>query len=277
MFFYLSKILWIFARPSNLLVFWSGVGLLLTLRRKNRWTKAFALSGLLLLTLAAFFPLGNMLILPLESRFPTKPVEGLNPDGVIVLAGAEYGQMTAARGQTSLTAAAERLLFFLQIAEKYPEARLVFSGATGRITPQGLTADQVAERFAQEQGFAVERILFERQSRNTYESVLLSKELAKPAPNEHWVVITSASHIPRSMGIFRQLDWHVTPFPVDYKTLGELKLAPAFHASGHLMMLDGAVHEWLGLIAYWLTDRSSSVFPGPEMGVSIGEAANSRD
>ncbi len=272
MFFYLSKILWIFARPSNLLVLWSGTGLVVTLRRKNKWTTAFAVGGIVSLALAAFFPLGGALILPLESRFPTKQVEGLNPDGIIVLAGAEYGQMTAARGQTSLHAAAERLLFFFQIAERYPEARLLFSGATGQISHHGLTADQVAERFAIEQGFAVERIVFERKSRNTFESVVLSKELAQPTPKEHWVVITSASHMPRSVGIFRQVGWQVTPFPVDYKTLGDLNLAPSFHASGHLMMLDGAVHEWLGLIAYWLTGRSASIFPGPEIGHSVGKS-----
>jgi len=226
--------------------------------------------------LAAFFPLGDALIRPLEGRFPARQVEGLNPDGIIVLAGAEYGQMTAARGQTSLHGAAERLLFFLQIAERYPEARLLFSGATGQISHHGLTADQVAERFAVEQGIAVERIVFERKSRNTFESVTLSKKLAQPRPEEHWILITSASHMPRSVGIFRQVGWQVTPFPVDYKTLGDLKLMPSFHASGHLMMLDGAVHEWLGLIAYWFTGRSSSIFPGPENRSSLDQSPENR-
>jgi uncharacterized SAM-binding protein YcdF (DUF218 family) len=129
----------------------------------------------------------------------------------------------------------------------------------GAIDPE-LTAETDGARllFA-ELGLDTSHVIFEDRSRNTYENAVFSKALAAPAPGETWLLVTSASHMPRSVGIFRAVNWPVVAFPVAYKTGGpyEIKLA------GHLLRLDLALHEWIGLVAYRLLGRTDTLFPAP--------------
>jgi hypothetical protein len=55
----------------------------------------------------------------------------------------------------------------------------------------------------------------------------------------------------------------VIPYPVDYRTAPVFHVGLSFDLAGHLSTLEMAVHEWLGLVFYWLTDRIDSPFPGP--------------
>ncbi len=52
-------------------------------------------------------------------------------------------------------------------------------------------------------------------------------------------------------------------YPVDWRTgVGfEFRLPRSFAAG--LGRTDLAVNEWLGLLAYWLTGRTSELLPGP--------------
>ena len=103
-------------------------------------------------------------------------------------------------------------------------------------------------------------IVFEGISRNTYENVLYSRQLVSPEPDQKWLLITSAEHMPRAVGIFRELNWPVIPYPVAYKSDSEYE-ADGFGAS--LEKLDGAVREWCGLLAYGILGRTDALFPGP--------------
>ena len=108
------------------------------------------------------------------------------------------------------------------------------------------------------------RILYEDQSRNTAENARLSRELAIPQDGENWVLITSAFHMPRSVGAFRKAGWKIIAYPVDFGTTGTQGVTPTFDFRGGLGRLSRALHECLGLLFYWLTDRTDSLFPGPE-------------
>ena len=107
----------------------------------------------------------------------------------------------------------------------------------------------------------------ENHARNTWENFLYSRQLAKPKPGETWLVVTSAIHMPRAMGIAARLHWHVLPWPADYLTAGK-KGTKDWNASlaSHLIELDSVVHEWAGLAAYWLMGR-----------IGTGENASARD
>ena len=63
-------------------------------------------------------------------------------------------------------------------------------------------------------GVPPERMLFETAARNTHENAVLAHALAKPRPGETWLLVTSASHMPRSVGVFRRAGWDVVPWPV---------------------------------------------------------------
>jgi len=110
-------------------------------------------------------------------------------------------------------------------------------------------------------GFVNHNIQFERESRNTYENAVLSKELMMPAEGENWILVTSAFHMPRAVGAFCRQQWPVIAYPVDYNSEKGNLLRLDFALDSNLGMLRLAVHEWVGLLAYRLTGKTSSVLP----------------
>ena len=85
-----------------------------------------------------------------------------------------------------------------------------------------------------------------------------------PKPGERWLLVTSAWHMPRSMGSFRAAGFPVTAYPVDYRTRGGEDARRGFlHTSEGLRRLDLMVKEWLGLLAYRLSGRTDALFPAP--------------
>ena len=110
----------------------------------------------------------------------------------------------------------------------------------------------------------IERLMFEDRSRNTSENALFSKEMAQPKPGERWLLVTSAYHMPRAIGIFRKAGFPVEAYPVDWRTRGPSDLwRPFDRLSEGLRRCDVVVREWAGLLAYWLTGRTSELFPAP--------------
>ena len=103
------------------------------------------------------------------------------------------------------------------------------------------------------------QVLFEGKSRNTYENAVFSQRLVHPEPNQIWILITSAAHMPRAVGIFRNVGWSVIPYPVAYKSDDDYR----GDLTGALGIVDSAVREWAGLIAYRILDRTDAISPGP--------------
>jgi len=156
---------------------------------------------------------------------------------------------------------AERNLMFLKLAKQFPKARLVFTGGSGLLLSQQDKAEDVARRLFQEQGLDMSRVLFEREARNTYENAVFSKKLVEPASDEKWVLITTAWHMPRSVGLFCKIGWPVIPYPVDHSTHPRPSLSIRFDFSGHLSGLRGGIREWVGLIAYYVTGKTTKLIP----------------
>ena len=264
MFFALSKILGFFASLSNTFIAIGLVGVLLMPTRYARAGRRLAVASLLLLAIAGYSPLGNALMLPLEQRFPPWDASRGAPDGIIVLGGALGPGMSEARGTPALDEAAERLTVMAGLARRYPSARIVYSGGSGLLfSREGAEAD-FAVPLLESFGIARERIVAESRSRNTAENAAFTKELVKAKPGERWLLVTSAYHMPRSIGIFRAAGFPVEAYPVDWRTRGSEDLWRPFGTLGDgLRRTDTAVREWVGLLAYWMTGRSSEPFPGP--------------
>ena len=68
----------------------------------------------------------------------------------------------------------------------------------------------------------------------------------------------------RAIGIFRQAGFPVEAFPVDWRTRGAIDLVLPFESlSAGLRRTDTAMREWFGLAAYWMTGKSTALFPAP--------------
>ena len=264
MFFILSKVLGFFATPSNLVI---GIGLLgavLCVTRLARIGRRMAVASLIALALLGLSPLGNALIIPLEQRFPPWDDTRGAPDGIVVLGGAITPEVSAARNEVALNEAAERITAAVALARRYPDARIVYSGGSGALLYAEGSEAVSAVRIFEGLGLPQARVIAEEQSRNTVENAVFSMLLVMPQPGERWLLVTSAYHMPRAMGVFRQAGFPVEAYPVDWRTRGPQDALRPFSTLGSgLERADTAAREWIGLLVYWLTGRSSSLFPGP--------------
>jgi uncharacterized SAM-binding protein YcdF (DUF218 family) len=223
-----------------------------------------AFASLIVLAILGLSPAGNALIIPLEERFPRWDATRGAPDGIIVLGGAISPDVSTARGEVALNEAAERLTVAAELARRYPDARIVFSGGSGALIYDEGAEAPLALRLLESLGIPRARITLEDRSRNTVENAVLSKAIAQPKPGERWLLVTSAHHLPRAVGVFRKAGFPVEAYPVDWRTRGtDDALRPFASVGDGLRRSDTAVREWVGLAVYWLTGRSSELFPGP--------------
>lgn len=261
--FVLSKLFWFVAEPGNLFVILLCLAALLLFTRWLRWGRLLAVILALAAVALAVIPASEWLLLPLEERFPPPQPMPQSADGVIVLGGAVSTSLTELRGQPIVNEHAERLLAMAELARRYPQARLVFSGGSASLLDPAFREADVARMVLEQMGVDVGRVIFERNSRNTHENVVQSKSIVRPAPGQTWLLVTSAWHMPRAVGIFRKAGWPVVAYPVDYLTGGRVRPLKSFDFSEGLGLLHRGLKEWIGLAAYHWLGYTDSLFPGP--------------
>ncbi len=259
----LSKILWFLLRPNTLALLAACIGALLLWRRRGRGLgQVLALLGLGWFVLVLATPLPSWVTLPLEDRFP-RPEEPAHIDGIIVLGGAVETALTEARGIPALNGAAERMTEPVALLRRHPEARLVFTGGQGSPVAGALSEADVARQLWLSMGLSDDRLVFEEAARNTHENAVLTHRLVQPKPGETWLLITSASHMPRSVGVFRRAGWTLTPWPVNYSTGHDWRSWYDAPFGARLGQVEWAIREWIGLTAYYMLGRTDALFPAP--------------
>ena len=264
MFFVLSKTVGYLVMPSNLLMAIGLIGLTLLFTRFRRLASWLIVTSLVLIAVVGYSPLGRIMLLPLEERFPPWDASRGAPDGIVVLGGAISPDISVARGVVALNGSAERLTVTAELAHRYPYARIIFTGGTASLDPTAPLEAPLAVKEFEALGVAHERITAEEQSRNTIENAVFSRLLADPKPGERWLLVSSASHMPRAIAAFRAAGFAVEAYPVNWHTRGKDDAVELFTSFvGGLAMTDHAVHEWMGLVVYRLTGKTSELFPAP--------------
>jgi uncharacterized SAM-binding protein YcdF (DUF218 family) len=268
MFFYLSKFVWFCLQPSSLLLILllAGAGLLFT--RHQKLGRRLVIAAAVLFLVGGLLPLSTWLIWPLEERFPRADLSGPIVDGIVVLGGAEDPRVASSRHIHALNEAAERMTEAAALARRFPHARIVFTSGSVEIFSKPTIGADAGALVLEDLGISgADRLILERQSRNTWQNAVYSKDLVDPKPGERWLLVTSAAHMPRAMGVFRKAGFPVEPWPVDYRTADAWDLVRLFASPAEgLRRLDQASREWVGLVGYWLTGRSDALFPGPQPG-----------
>jgi uncharacterized SAM-binding protein YcdF (DUF218 family) len=265
MFFDLSKLLGPLVVPSNMVLAAGLVGLFLLLTRFAALLgMRLLVTGNLLFVAIGMSPLGCALMLPLEERFPRWEVSRGAPAGIIVLGGAIDPELSVARGEIALHEGAERVTVIADLARRFPTVPIVFSGGNGSLNSTSPAEADFAARLFESFGIPSERILRESHSRNTAENARFSRILVNPKLDERWLLVTSAAHMPRAVGTFRKASFSVEAYPVDWQTRGRQDLLSLLASPLEGWVLcDAAAHEWVGLLAYWVSGRTSALFPGP--------------
>jgi uncharacterized SAM-binding protein YcdF (DUF218 family) len=264
LFFVFSKTIGFMLLPTNLLIGLGFIGAILMATRLAALGRKLAVASLVLLAICGFSPLGNYLFYPLESRFPPwDPARG-TPDGIIVLGASIEPDLSVAHGRPVVRNAPDRIVAAAALAHRYPNARIVFSGGSANLISNDAREADFAGEVFESLGIAKSRLIMERRSRNTLENAEFSKALVMPKPGERWLLVTSAFHMPRSVGLFRNAGFPVEAYPVDWRVgqRGDLLAFSNLSLDG-LWRTDIAVREWMGLFAYRATGKIGELLPGP--------------
>jgi uncharacterized SAM-binding protein YcdF (DUF218 family) len=264
-FFVASKIFWMLASPINLLLIVALAGILLCFGRRARFGRWLALAAILILFAAATLPLSAVLLAPLENRFPQPSADLPPPYGIVVLGGAINDPLSAAHGQTIFDEGGERVTEAVILAKRFPQARIVYTSGTNSVL--GGTSGEAAEArdLMAAMGVAPDRVTIEDKARNTEENARLTAAIVHPEASQRWLIVTSAFHMPRAMGVFKKAGFHPIAYPVSFYTAGQGAgaLRPIFGPVGNLKTFVLAAHEWIGLAAYWASGRIDHLFFGP--------------
>ena len=263
MFFILSKTLGILLLPSHVITILAASGVVLLLTRFARAGRRLLITSLVLVLMLGCLPAGKALTLVLEERFPPW-TSGNPPDGIVVLGGAIDSDRSAARGMVSLNRLAERVTEIAALARRFPNARIVFTSGNANLIVAGPPESAFVLDLFESFGIPRTRVELEDKSRNTVENARFTKLLIDPKPGERWLLVTSAIHMPRAVGVFRKAGFPVEAYPVDWNTGGwrDLWSGPLWPLEG-LDKTDFAAKEWIGLLAYWLAGYIPEPLPGP--------------
>ena len=259
----LSKVFWKIFSPNSFLFLLLFMGVCFLYLGWEKLGKRLVTIVTAILLFISLVPVQSLMLVPLENRFPIPEPLPEKIDGIIVLGGSEIPMLTKIRGQVSLSDSVERLTTFLSLANRFPEAKLVYAGGQGAINAQEYKAAHTAKLFFEQMGLDTDRVLFDSQSRNTMENAQNALQLTKPEKKENWILVTSAWHMARSVGIFRKLGWQVIPYPVDFKTTGKTEFSLQVPVLTGVVGFSTTIYEYIGLLYYWLLDRTSELFPSP--------------
>ena len=248
MFFIVSKLFWVFFAPSHFLTLLVISAAILLNTKYERPGRRLAFASAVLFAVIGILPTGTWLPLPLEARY-TRPGWPAHIDGVLVLGGGTGTAVIVSRGVPATKSSEARVVGAFELARRYPNARVLFSGGSARLGGGG-SGDAVGAKYIFAQmGLDPKRLILEDRSRNTGENIAFSKKIANPQPGEVWVLATSAIHMPRAMHIAEHAHWKMIAWPTDYSTTRR-DFGDFFAVPGNLEATDNAIHEWIGLLAY---------------------------
>ncbi|MBU3574690.1 YdcF family protein [Polynucleobacter sp. UK-Mo-2m-Kol15] len=261
-FFVFSKLAQFCIEPLNWVIVFVCLSLLFMSLRKPQLCKRFLLLALTDLLIVGWLPTSEIFLRALEDSVPKVSLAQMSErdfGGIIILGGAiEGGVIAIDRGEVSIYSSAERVTKAFELIRKYPDLPFIFSGFSGRLSPKGISEADAFKQLIKEQGLPEKNAHYEKQSRNTYENVLLMKpmilELGANEALKPWLLITSASHMYRSLKIFQKQGIAVIPAPVDYQTSHSLSWGK-FDLEDGMQNWNKLMHEGIGLLAYWITRK----------------------
>jgi uncharacterized SAM-binding protein YcdF (DUF218 family) len=254
--FYLSKILNFFINPLYILSLVILIQLFtIFFLKSKKLVTFFSKLFLILFLIFGYSPLSNFLLSKIEDHIQTSkyPVQQLT--GIVVLGGSfNSGLESKERNEVSLNSSAERLTKALEIYKKNPRLIILFSGFSGELKPQGWRESDMAKKFFLDQGVKLDNLIFENQSRNTFENIKYSKDIIANYKGT-WGLITSASHMPRSFFTFKKQSLILEPINVDYKTGTSRMFWINFNISSGLSNWSIILHELIGITYYKITNK----------------------
>lgn len=238
-------------------MFWLAVWMLISLLligKRQRIAYGMLWTGMIIWALLGLTAFPEALLRQLENQYKAPLSDNISSyTGVIVLGGATGNpKVFETHGQVPLGEAAERMTVPVALMRMHPNLQLVFSGGDGRLFASGKTEAELAKIFYEQQGVDMSRVTLEASARNTRENAQLVAALLGDQCQQAWLLVTSASHMLRSMAEFEAVGCNVTPYPVDFATANTSSWTDYSMVSS-LSKWQTALHEYLGMLVYRIT------------------------
>lgn len=243
--------------PFCLLI--SFTGLFLLWRGKRVFTgKILITLGLIGLTIMSYNPVSRALNTPLNCKYEAYSPNQLKKTGtkpetlvkyVVVLAGGHKSEpnipVTSQISGHSMIRLVEGIrILRLLIDLSGPGARLILSGG-GAVDP--VPEAEVMAEVSQFMGVSKDDMIIESTSNDTKDQARLIKPIVGTAP---FVLVTSATHMPRSMALFQKMGMNPIPGPAGTTSRTKMPFSPQdiFPNVSALDNSTKAIHEYLGLL-----------------------------
>lgn len=255
--FIFKKMVAHFFSPLSLTLELIIAGLLLALfTSRQKSGKILIVMGTAILAFCSYTPTSDILIDSLKKQYPAYRQDiAMRPDQlpklVVVLSG---GSITAPRLPVLSRLAYEtlvRLIEGIRIYRLIPDGKLLLSGGT---TAGEISIAAEMAQLAQELGVNEQDIIIESKSLDTKEQAQIINTIVG---DERFILVTSASHMPRSMALF--LKHGMNPIPAPTQSIEERLLVsgpnPFFPYAINLQKSEMAFHEYLGIFWAKLRDQ----------------------
>jgi uncharacterized SAM-binding protein YcdF (DUF218 family) len=237
----------IFPVPLSLELIWMGL-FLTWLRPQRQLGKWMTMSGVLILTLLSFHPVSTVLLQPLESEYPPLLIAS-QADGqafshsqhvawIVVLSGGAVVEPAFPLVSQLSSATLMRLVEGIALYRNIPNVKIVLSGSQFET--------QLMFQFARTFGVSEQDLVFESRSRDTKDQ---ARFVANIVARDKFILVTEASHMPRSMALFHKQGLSPIAAPVAHRVQrsSHYKWWSLFPSAGSLTMAERAFYEYFGL------------------------------
>jgi uncharacterized SAM-binding protein YcdF (DUF218 family) len=223
--------------------------------RRSRWVRYLSASTLLLVFVFGTPLISRTLLGLLEGQYP--PFDRSTTerfDAIVVLSGGAAGKGTLRPSDQLSGLSLERTLCGADLFAQGVAPRLIVTGGEATVFGSGPIEAIEMKRLALRLGVPEQAIVVEDRSRTTYENAVGVKRLLGHASI---LLVTSASHVPRAVGLFRKQGLETTASPCGYLAKDRpwsgwdpdpFDLIPEIEA---LRKSTQAITEIVGIIVYW--------------------------
>lgn len=238
--FLLKKFVTFFVEPLGLVLTLFVIGLYLLHVKKYRLAKPVLSGALFLLLLFSYPPFANFLVQNLENQYQKfdykKDVRYIH-----VLGNGHNTDPSQPISSQISSGGTKRVLEGIIIHKNMPHSKIIFTGYEG---DTNTTNALMNAKLAHALGVEYKEMIINGKPVDTKEEALFTKSLVGDAP---FVLVTSATHMPRAVMLFRALGMNPIPAPTNYY---KSEFRGYFQAPDPLYLLIStfAVHEYLGIL-----------------------------
>ncbi len=245
--FLFKKVVGPFFDPLSVCIVLSAVGLImLWFTKRQKPGKVLVSIGFMFLVFTSFNWFSERFILPLESMHPALlEMDKVSGTKWVVVLGHGVAADKKLPVNTHLSSAAlARFIEGITIHKALPDSKLILSG--------GLASENVSEaeamaRTASSLGVDRLKMILDAESKDTEDQARLIKRIVG---NDAFILVTTASHMPRSVALAKKLGLSPIPAPVDHTVKsdrGRNNPGKFFPKSQNIMRFELAIHEYLGI------------------------------